>query len=211
MERLDITLLPPTSNKDLAYLQRPKHLTLKQFEELEVSPEEMRIREQIYGLEALLHSHEESYLDVDQEAHGLKLTHKFVNGLYYRELTIPPGQVIMGKRHAQEHIVMLTAGSCIVVTERGREELTAPMTFISPAGEKRVVITTDEAVTWVVIHPTTETDLQKIEDEVIIAEPERAAYYKELREETKRKSMLNTESINAKEIPMNNTTQSEVA
>lgn len=211
IEKLDIALLPPTSNFDLERLGRPKHLTLEQFEALEVSPEELRIREQIYELEALLHSYEGSFVDTEQEAHGLKLVHKFVNGLYYRELTIPPGQVIMGKRHAQEHIVMLTAGSCIVVTERGRETITAPATFISPAGEKRVVITGLESVTWVVIHPTTETDIDKIEQEVIIAEPQRAAYYQQLREQAKRNCLLNTASICTKEISMKNNTQSEVA
>lgn len=203
---MDISILPPTSNRDLAFLNRPKHLSLAEFEALEVSPEEMHIREQIYALEAVLYSYENSYLDTEQEENGLILTHRFVNGLYYRELTIPPGQVIMGKRHSQEHIVMVTAGSCTVVTERGKEVVQAPTTFISPAGEKRVVITTDEAVTWVVIHPTDKTDLQEIEDEVIITEPIRAQYYKELREN----ALLNKEQNSVKEIDMN-ITQSEVA
>jgi len=56
------------------------------------------------------------------------------------------------------------------------------MTFISPAGEKRVVWTTpDEDCTWVTIHRTDETDLDKIEADVIISEPARKMRYEELR------------------------------
>lgn len=195
MKPIDLDQLPETSNGSLVDLGRPKSLTLSQFEALPVSPEDLARRQQIYALEALLHSHTDSYLDHEQESAGLVLTHRFAGGVYHRELYIPPGQVVMGKRHANEHMVMLTTGSCVVVTERGRETMTAPMSFISPAGEKRVVLTLDEGCTWVVIHATQETDLDAIEREVIIQEPQRAQYYQQLRQQSLAAAVLNTKEL----------------
>jgi hypothetical protein len=177
---LDLNVLPTTSNNDLASVNTPKRLTLAEFEALPVSAEEAQVRRQIYALEQYMHGLEFCHNDKEMEEHGIKPIHRFVNGLYHRELTIPPGQVVVGKRHAIEHIVMLTAGSCLCITERGKEYMTAPMTFISPAGEKRVVMTMEEPCTWVTLHPTTETNLEAIESEVIIAEPERQARYDEV-------------------------------
>lgn len=176
---MQLNTLPLTSNSSLVELQRPKKLSLQEFEQLPVTPKEMSIRNQIYALEEYMYGLEDSMDTEEMEEAGLKPTHRFVNGLYHRELFIPPDKVIMGKRHATEHIVMLIQGKCWCVTERGKEYMVAPMTFISPAGEKRVVITEPggEGCTWVTVHPTTKTDLKDIEDEVIIAEPGRKAHY----------------------------------
>lgn len=154
-------------------------MTLALFEELPVSAEELQHRRQIYALESHLFTRPEFHNDKEMEEHGMKPIHRFVNGLYHRELTIPPGQIVVGKRHAIEHIVMLTQGSCLCITERGQEHMTAPMTFISPAGEKRVVMTMEESCTWVTLHPTSKTELDEIESDVIIAEPARQARYDE--------------------------------
>lgn len=189
---LNIDTLPTTSNNELVKLDRPKVLTLAQFNALPVSHQEFLVREQIYYLEEFIAAMPDSY--GDQE---LVPVNRFVNGLYHRELTIPPGQVIVGKRHAIEHIVMLTEGECWCITERGKEFMTAPMTFISPAGEKRVVITTPESgCTWVTLHPTDKTNLDEIEDQVIIAEPDRKQYLDVLHQKALEKTM---ESINMNE------------
>ena len=186
MMQFDLTYLP---SSDLVSLNTPKHLTLTEFEALPVPEADYRRRQQIYALEEHLFSRPEFMDDTEMEAGGMAPKHTFVNGLYHRELYIPPGQLVVGKRHAIEHIVMLTTGSCSVFTERGVEFLVAPFTFISPAGEKRVVMTHDEGCTWVTLHPTNKTDLRDIEDEVIIAEPARQAHYQRLHAEAKEKRM----------------------
>ncbi len=193
---MDINTLPMTRNADLVLLERPKVLTLEQFNELPVSAAEMSVRNQIYALEEYIFAHEDSWDDIEMEEEGLRPIHRFVNGLYHRELTIPPDRVVVGKRHAIEHIVMLTVGSCWCVTERGKEFMTAPMTFISPAGEKRVVITTPEqGCTWVTLHPTNKTDLKDIEEETIITETERKKYLDMIHKQGKEIKMNTLEMI----------------
>lgn len=181
-------LLPPTKNAELiSTVHRPKRMTLAQFETYEVTEREQTCRNLIYSLEEKLHTDPNSFVN---EAEDCKPVHRFVAGLYHRELYIPPNRVIVGKRHAVEHVVMLTQGSCTCVTERGYEEMVAPLTFISPAGEKRVVITgPDQDCTWVTLHPTMETNLEKIEEDVIIAEPEREERYLAIRQQAKELSM----------------------
>lgn len=177
---MDINALPLTRNQDLVSINTKTRLSLSEFEAISVPEEQANVRRQIYALEQHMHGLSCTFNDKEYELIATPV-HRFVQGLYHRELTIPPGQIVVGKRHAIEHIVMLTAGSCLCITERGKEYMTAPMTFISPAGEKRVVMTMEEPCTWVTLHPTTETDLQAIEDHVIIAEPERQAHYDEVR------------------------------
>ncbi len=53
-----------------------------------------------------------------------------------------------------------------VVTEFGKEEIVGPVTFVSQPGTKRVVVAQEETI-WTTYHPTTETDLEKIEAHVI--------------------------------------------
>tara|TARA_R110000868_G_scaffold197434_1_gene443579 strand:+ start:1599 stop:2048 length:450 start_codon:yes stop_codon:yes gene_type:complete len=107
------------------------------------------------------------------------LKHHFTEGNYAREIFIKEGTVIVGKIHKHPHVNVISQGKCLVATEDGVEELEAPITFISKAGTKRVVLALSD-VTWTTVHPTDETDLDKIEDEVI------AKSYKELDSYNKR-------------------------
>jgi hypothetical protein len=188
---MNLLTLPATKNGDLVKLSRPKKLDLTAFEALEVSDDELKARVGIYALEEHMHTKPDTVDDKHMDEMGMTPVHRFVNGLYMRELYIPGDRVVVGKRHAIEHIVMLTTGSCLCITERGTEHMVAPMTFISPAGEKRVVMTYDDGIgcTWVTMHPTNETDLEAIERDVIIAEPARQLHYEGLREKAKELQM----------------------
>jgi quercetin dioxygenase-like cupin family protein len=120
------------------------------------------IRTQICAAEDLFNSN--GYID-DSSAYEIK--HYFSDGVYARELTIPVGHVVVGKIHRHEHLNFLSKGRVTVLTEEGgKEELSAPCTLISPKGVKRLLYTHEETV-WTVVHITSETDLDKIEKEVI--------------------------------------------
>jgi len=98
---------------------------------------------------------------------ALPLVHMFAPGMYVRQITLPKGSMCVGKIHKHEHPNFLMSGKVQVVTENGGcEILTAPMVMISPAGTKRAVHALEDTV-WVTVHATNETDLEKIEDEVI--------------------------------------------
>ena len=90
----------------------------------------------------------------------------FAPGLYARELTIPAGTMIVGKIHKHAHVNNISKGRIVVFTEFGSETLVAPCQFVSLPGTKRAVYAETETI-WTTYHPTEETDLEKIESDVI--------------------------------------------
>ena len=97
------------------------------------------------------------------------LKHSFAPGIYVREIFIPKGTMIVGKIHKHAHPNFLLSGKVIILTEHGgREELTAPLSMISPSGTKRVVFAVEDC-RWVTVHENkdNETNLEKLEDFVI--------------------------------------------
>lgn len=121
-------------------------------------------RDKILEFEEILKHHPDAQLG-DQDR--CPLTHRFGGGMYVREIFIPKGMVVVGKIHRHSHPNFLMSGEVLVYTERGgRERLKAPMAMISPAGIKRVVVALEDTV-WATVHITNETDLAKIEQEVI--------------------------------------------
>jgi hypothetical protein len=95
-----------------------------------------------------------------------EVKHYFAPGLYVREMLIPAGTRIVGKIHKHAHFNDISRGTVHVFTEFGKETYHAPVRFTSIAGTKRAVYAETETV-WTTYHPTEETDLEKIEDEVI--------------------------------------------
>jgi len=177
---LDLEVLPETSNRDLSYLNRPKRLSFEEFNALPVTADEFDLRQKILAFEDYVSSIPESFTDTEcpyQPVHTV-----IPGGLYIRTLEIPPGQAVIGYRHAIEHQVILAKGKCLCITERGVEEMEAPLQFVSPAGEKRVVITTDESCIWITVHKTNETEIDKIEQDILIQEPEKRKYQMEQRD-----------------------------
>lgn len=95
------------------------------------------------------------------------LQHVFAPGAYARTIFIPAGTVIVGKIHKHAHLNILCKGSVTVLTESGgTQDLTGPLTMVSPPGTKRAVIAHTDAV-WTTVHLTSETDLDAIEEQVI--------------------------------------------
>jgi hypothetical protein len=159
----ELLQLPRTSNRGLI---GPYELTLEQFYNLPVSVEEVQARKAIYMLQQFIEAADvPGKIDKD----SIAPVHNFTEGIYTRELTMPPGFIIVGKRHAREHLVIMTKGRCTVFTERGWEDFEGYNQFKSPAGEKRVLFVHEET-TWVTIHKTNADDLESAEKDLILAE-----------------------------------------
>jgi len=104
------------------------------------------------------------------------LTHKFAPGMYVREIFIPKGTCVVGKIHKHDHPNFILKGEVLVITEHeGKEHLKAPLSIISKAGTKRIVLALEDTI-WITVHATNETDLMEIERVVI------AKDYKEFQE-----------------------------
>ncbi len=123
----------------------------------DVSYTREQIRENVLKLEAALQ---------DQPQYAGEVTHHFAPGLYGREIFMAKDSLVVGKIHKHAHLNSLLEGSCTVVTEHGDELLEAPAVWTSKPGIKRAVYCHTD-VRWVTYHPTEETDLSKIESEVI--------------------------------------------
>ncbi len=96
----------------------------------------------------------------------MDVAHHFAPGVYARELRIPAGTLLTGKMHKTTHLNVVSAGDITVWTEDGMKRIQAPFTFVSHPGTKRVGYAHSDTV-WTTIHVTDETDLERIEAEVI--------------------------------------------
>lgn len=94
------------------------------------------------------------------------LRHMFAPGCYSREMLIPSGHWIIGKIHKHAHFSVISKGKVAVLTEDGPVVMAAPYTFVSTPLAKRVVLALEDTI-WTTFHVTNETDLEKIEEDVI--------------------------------------------
>lgn len=92
--------------------------------------------------------------------------HRFAPGAYLRELTMPRGSFVIGHEHTTEHFNIVTKGRCRVLMEGRVEEIKAPAVFVSKPGVRKVLYVIEET-TWLTLHPTDETDLDKLEKKLI--------------------------------------------
>jgi len=96
----------------------------------------------------------------------IQVKHIFSEGLYAREIFIPKGTLLTGKIHLTEHLNIISQGDISVLTEHGMKRIKAPCTIVSSAGIKRAGYAHEDTV-WTTIHATNETDLEKLEAELI--------------------------------------------
>jgi len=97
----------------------------------------------------------------------LEVKHGFAPGVYARKLFVPKGTVLTGKVHRFAHWNILLKGHIEVMTEHGVKHVRAGDMFVSPAGVKRAGFAHEDSV-WVTMHPTNETDVAKIEADVVV-------------------------------------------
>lgn len=95
-----------------------------------------------------------------------KVKHHFSKDVYARELHIPAGTLIIGKIHKHENFNILSQGEMLVLSVDGAAHICAPFSTVSSPGVKRLAFAITDCV-WTTIHGTSETDLEKIEDQFI--------------------------------------------
>ncbi|AVR10305.1 SET domain-containing protein-lysine N-methyltransferase [Burkholderia thailandensis] len=91
--------------------------------------------------------------------------HYFAPGMAAREMTVPAGVVLTGAVHRHEHLCTISKGRIAVSTDDGMKVLSAPYTFVSRAGSKRVGYAIEETV-WTTYHATDETDIDRLIEEI---------------------------------------------
>jgi hypothetical protein len=96
----------------------------------------------------------------------LHTEHYFADGMYCRSLFRSADTLIVGKVHKAEHFYIIASGTVTIVGDGYRETVTGPKVIVSKPGTKRAVYAHTDATTMTV-HRTDETDLEKIEAELI--------------------------------------------
>ena len=94
------------------------------------------------------------------------LKHSFADGCYIREIFNPKGELLVTKIHKVAHPFFLMKGDMTILMEDGIKRIKAPHYGITPAGTKRLIYCHEDCV-FVTVHATNETNLEKIEEEVI--------------------------------------------
>lgn len=99
-----------------------------------------------------------------------QLQHRFAPGVYMREMLVPAGAVATGAVHKTEHLTIVV-GHCLLTTDDGVQEFAGYSSFVSKPGAKRAIVAIQDTVVTTV-HPTEETDLDKLCLELTESKPE---------------------------------------
>jgi hypothetical protein len=157
---------------DLTSAAAVKNLKEDKNEEIALSSRIPGFRSKITSLETKIRERPEAII-----GDAFPLRHTFADGMYVREISVPKGYLVVTKIHKLSHPCFVLKGDCTVLTEDGPKRIKAPYHMITPAGTKRIVYVHEDTV-WVTVHKTNETELDKIEEEIILPKFEDAVEIK---------------------------------
>ena len=89
------------------------------------------------------------------------------DGVLARTVLMPKGDIIIGEKHKGETINILIRGELKVWVNGEVKHIKAPYMVKSKANTRKVFYIIEEAV-WTTVHKVTSTNLDEIENEVII-------------------------------------------
>jgi len=128
------------------------------------TPTKLEVRASIQALEDHMKTAPIEWQSTGEEF----ITHYFAPGVCARQMFLPAGSTWVGKIHKTRHVSIISCGKAILSTENGDAPILieGPYTFVNVPGEKRALYILEDMI-WTAIHVTDETDIAKIEDEVI--------------------------------------------
>lgn len=124
-------------------------------------PDNSEMRNRIFKLE--------NYLKKQPQVE-IEYIHRFTPGMYAREMFVPAGVIITGAIHRTEHISIFLQGRLLVP---GGDEIAGPIVEIGKPGIKRIGVALED-IRWITMHPTFETDLLVLEDQLWTNDPDEA-------------------------------------
>jgi hypothetical protein len=121
---------------------------------------------------------EEVIKDLDQVE--CPLLHDFAPGIYLRRILMPKGAYIIGKTHKTKHFNIILSGEANVMIDGVIQNIKAPCVFTSNPGIKKALFIIKEMI-WATVHPTDETDIEKLEELFVFNEKEEKEMIEELK------------------------------
>lgn len=91
----------------------------------------------------------------------------FADGVYMRKGTIPAGVMVIGHQHKTSHLNIVFSGRMSVVMDGVVTEFIGPCVFMANPSVRKVIYAHEDTV-MANIHPTDTTDLDLIEDRLIV-------------------------------------------
>ncbi len=123
------------------------------------------------SLQGVNNMHQLEEIIGSKEQTEFELVHTFSEGIYTRELHIPKGTCLVGKRHRKKTLNILLKGKMTIYDGDSSVYIEAPFMFEADKYTKKAGYAHEDSI-WVNIHPTSSTDLKEIEKEFIIPESE---------------------------------------
>lgn len=97
----------------------------------------------------------------------IPIFHHFAPNIYMRQMEVVAGTLMVTKMHKTEHFLIVLKGSATILDSNGLMHVQAPQIIKTQIGTKRVIYFHEDS-TWLTTHPTNETDLNLIEDQLIV-------------------------------------------
>jgi len=96
----------------------------------------------------------------------MPLTHRYTPGMYVREIFMPAGSIVVSRVHKCEHPYAVMQGRALVwMEETGVVEVYGGQIGITKPGARRVLFILEDC-RWATFHATTETDLDKLQEQL---------------------------------------------
>lgn len=92
--------------------------------------------------------------------------HLFSPGVYIREGVMPKGVFVIGHCHKTEHFNLALKGRASVMMDGEVHHITAPAIIKSGPGVRKIFYV-HEDLQWATVHATTETDVKKLEEDLV--------------------------------------------
>jgi hypothetical protein len=135
-------------------------------EKQEVSLSDEAISELLSGkVNEKIEKMESELLTLDQI--HMPVEHRFINGMYVREITIPKGTILTGAVHKFDYVDIMLSGDIAVATPDGMKRLTGINIMAGPAGRKRAGYAYEDT-RWLTVHKTDATTSEGIEDVITV-------------------------------------------
>ena len=119
-----------------------------------------------------------------EEQLDVPVFHHFAPNVYMRQMDAAAGTLMVTKMHRTEHFLIVLKGAATVYSADGLLQVAGPQIIRTMPGTKRVIYFHDES-SWMTIHPTSLTDLDAIEQALIVPESEIDEFLESLTYESK--------------------------
>jgi quercetin dioxygenase-like cupin family protein len=99
----------------------------------------------------------------------LGIKHHFSSGLYAKQMYLPKDYFAVSHAHTYDHLSILAKGKVIVATDESKTTYIAPVCIEIKKGLHHSITALEDAV-WFCIHATEETDVDKVDEVLIMKE-----------------------------------------